>query len=115
MPKAYMVSSVGSSGPSAKRLVVSLNRLLVSYRPRDRCLTFHGRCRTNFNIVRVGLNEPSDNVRGVLLFGWDNRPECLLLAQSGHSTTEFRCPLLGVKRTSINTERPGLGGYRSPF
>src|SRR6516165_7762514 len=25
--------------------------------------------------------------------------ECPLLAQSGHSTTEFRCPLLGVKRT----------------
>src|SRR6516165_1424549 len=25
--------------------------------------------------------------------------ECLLLAQSGHFTTEFRCPLLGVKRT----------------
>src|SRR5215471_3202471 len=24
----------------------------------------------------------------------------LLLAQSGHSTVEFRCPLLGVKRTS---------------
>jgi len=24
---------------------------------------------------------------------------CLLLAQSGHHTTEFRCPLLGVKRT----------------
>src|SRR5262249_27833036 len=25
--------------------------------------------------------------------------ECPLLAQSGHSTIEFRCPLLGVKRT----------------
>ena len=25
--------------------------------------------------------------------------ECPLLAQSGHSTTGFRCPLLGVKRT----------------
>ena len=25
---------------------------------------------------------------------------CPLLAQSGHSTTEFQCPLLGVKRTS---------------
>ena len=24
----------------------------------------------------------------------------LLLAQSGHSATEFQCPLLGVKRTS---------------
>ena len=27
--------------------------------------------------------------------------ECPLLAQSGHSATEFRCPLLGVKRTLI--------------
>ena len=35
MPKAYMVSSVGSSGPSAKRLAVSLNRLLAPYRQRD--------------------------------------------------------------------------------
>ena len=26
---------------------------------------------------------------------------CLLMAQSGHSTTEFRCPLSGVKRTLI--------------
>ena len=26
--------------------------------------------------------------------------QCLLLAQSGHSATEFQCPLLGVKRTS---------------
>ena len=25
--------------------------------------------------------------------------ECPLLAQSGHSVTEFRCPLLGVKQT----------------
>src|SRR6516225_9263022 len=25
--------------------------------------------------------------------------KCPLLAQSGHSTTEFQCPLLGVKRT----------------
>src|SRR5262249_4035434 len=63
MPKAYMVSSVGSSGPSAKRLAVSLNRLFAPYRQRDRCLMFHGHRHTNFNIVRVGLNEPSDNVR----------------------------------------------------
>src|SRR5215469_3006566 len=27
--------------------------------------------------------------------------ECPLLAQSGHSTTEFQCPLLGVKRTFL--------------
>ena len=27
-------------------------------------------------------------------------PRCLLLTQSGHSVTEFQCPLLGVKRTS---------------
>ena len=27
--------------------------------------------------------------------------ECPLLAQSGHSMTEFRCPLLGVKRTLL--------------
>src|SRR5262249_8748543 len=27
--------------------------------------------------------------------------QCLLLAQSRHSTTEFQCPLLGVKRTFI--------------
>src|SRR6516165_10366334 len=27
--------------------------------------------------------------------------QCLLLAQSGHYATEFQCPLLGVKRTSI--------------
>src|SRR5262249_55307721 len=26
--------------------------------------------------------------------------KCPLLAQSGHSVTEFQCPLLGVKRTS---------------
>ena len=32
--------------------------------------------------------------------------ECLLLAQSGHSTVEFRCPLLGVKRTL--TGRPSV-------
>src|SRR5262249_11354630 len=35
----------------------------------------------------------------------ENRSFCrialgLLLAQSGHSPTEFQCPLLGVKRTS---------------
>src|SRR5215472_486651 len=33
---------------------------------------------------------------------------CPLLAQSGHSTTEFPCPLLGVKRTSGSQRR----GYR---
>ena len=27
--------------------------------------------------------------------------ECLLLAQSGHFAAEFRCPLLGVKRTLV--------------
>ena len=27
--------------------------------------------------------------------------QCLLLAQSRHRATEFRCPLLGVKRTLI--------------
>ena len=27
--------------------------------------------------------------------------ECPLLAQSGHSTTELRCPLSGVKRTFL--------------
>src|SRR6516164_8561125 len=27
--------------------------------------------------------------------------QCPLLAQSGHSTTEFRCLLLGVKRTLV--------------
>jgi len=32
--------------------------------------------------------------------------ECLLLAQSGHSATEFQCPLLGVQRTSRKT--PGM-------
>src|SRR6516164_7502258 len=30
--------------------------------------------------------------------------ECPLLAQSGHSTTEFRCLLLGVKRTWCGLE-----------
>jgi len=29
--------------------------------------------------------------------------ECLLLAQSGHFETEFQCPLLGVKRTWIES------------
>jgi len=29
------------------------------------------------------------------------RRTSLLLAQSGHSVTEFRCPLLGVKRTLV--------------
>src|SRR3974377_1228421 len=28
-------------------------------------------------------------------------PQCSLMAQSGHSTTEFRCPLLGVKQTLV--------------
>src|SRR5262249_34769883 len=42
MPKAYMVSSVGSSDPSAKRLAVSLNRLLATYPQRDRCLIYTG-------------------------------------------------------------------------
>jgi hypothetical protein len=30
---------------------------------------------------------------------------CLLLAQSGHSTTEFRCPLLGVKQTLLTRNK----------
>jgi hypothetical protein len=28
-----------------------------------------------------------------------------LLAQSGHSTTEFRCPLLGVKQTLLTRDQ----------
>src|SRR6516162_8571843 len=32
-------------------------------------------------------------------------PKCPLLAQSGHPATEFRCPLLGVKRTLIGRAR----------
>ena len=34
---------------------------------------------------------------------------CPLLAQSGHSTTEFQCPLLGVKRTLI--ERAPMSAF----
>src|SRR5262249_36194303 len=36
-------------------------------------------------------------------FDLQRHVECLLLAQSGHSVTEFRCPLLGVKRTLIGS------------
>ena len=39
----------------------------------------------------------------------EQRPECLLLAQCGHSTTEFRCPLSGVKRTCAETSFYGGG------
>src|SRR6516162_3113390 len=35
--------------------------------------------------------------------------ECPLLAQSRHSTTEFRCPLSGVKRTL--SRPPGISAY----
>jgi hypothetical protein len=47
-----MVSSVRSSGPSAKRLAVSLNRLLAPYRQRDRCLMFHGPCLPTYPNVQ---------------------------------------------------------------
>ena len=35
--------------------------------------------------------------------------ECPLLAQSGHSATEFQCPLLGVKRTL--PKRPPMSAF----
>src|SRR6516165_7197785 len=43
----------------------------------------------------------------------EKRPECLLLAQSGHRTAEFRCPLLGVKR--ILVRRQGMSAFDPTF
>jgi hypothetical protein len=73
-----MVSSVGSLGPSAKRLEVSLNRVLAPYRQRDRCLMFprvllyelqHRARSAELSIpltVRTALNnEPSGGALGL--------------------------------------------------
>src|SRR5215471_12193024 len=56
MPKAYMVSSVRSSGPSAKRLAVSLNRLLA---PTDSatdvsCFTGASQCALLMSTSLIG-------------------------------------------------------------
>src|SRR5215467_12847926 len=44
--------------------------------------------------------------------------QCPLLAQSGHPASEFRCPLLGVKRTTLITATPeqcaALPGLQQP-
>src|SRR5215471_11448170 len=47
---------------------------------------FHGRCSTNLALL------PTNN-------NIEKRPECPLLAQSGHFEAESQRPLLGVKRT----------------
>ena len=93
MRKAYMVSSVGSSGPSAKRLAVSLNRLLAPYRQRDRshvlrALPYQLQHRAGAELsipltVRTAFEQRTLGQRpGVLLFGWNNQPECPLVGTS---------------------------------
>src|SRR5262249_53933057 len=47
---------------------------------------FHGRCSTNSALLRANNNI-------------EKRPECLLLAQSGHPDALNQCPLSGVERT----------------
>src|SRR5262249_25673490 len=39
-------------------------------------------------------------------------PECPLVAQSGHSTTKFRCPLWGVKRTCCDVRFDRMRHWR---
>src|SRR6516225_1629127 len=61
-------------------------------------------CRTvSFDIgVNPEIGRPILSSTGRLVL-FNFIVECPLLAQSGHSTTEFQCPLLGVKQTSSPT------------
>src|SRR6516164_11173415 len=62
---------------------------------------FHERCSTNLAPL------PTNN-------NIEKRPDCLLLAHSGHCATEFQCPLLGrppmsafdPKRTLLPSDIP---------
>jgi len=57
-----------------------------------------GVTRGNHRKVRLQFPGKAEHVTSPAL-GHSVSRECPLLAQSGHSATEFQCPLLGVKRT----------------
>src|SRR5262249_34136304 len=103
MPRAYMVSSVGSSGPSAKRLAVSLNRLLAPTDSATDVSSFTGASQCALLMCAFGGVKRTSR-KPPRMSAFSNRPSGVKRFQAIH---QFQCRRRSRALASLRTRHQG--------